>query len=131
MASVNPYAAAGKLKTFEGNTDLVPGVRTIAAYGHTPGHTVYAVESKGEKLMLWGDLIHSAAVQFDNPSVTIEFDSNNKVAEAARKKAFAEAAKDGYLVGIAHIAFPGLGHLRANAGGKGYTWVPLNYSSLK
>ncbi len=131
MASVNPYVAAGKLKTFSGDTELVPGVRAVSAYGHTPGHTVYTVESKGQKLMLWGDLMHAAAVQFNNPSVTIQFDSNNKQAEAARKKAFADAAKGGYLVGITHVAFPGLGHLSANASGKGYTWVPLNYSSLK
>jgi glyoxylase-like metal-dependent hydrolase (beta-lactamase superfamily II) len=78
MVSVNPYVAAGKLKTFEGNTELVPGIRAIAAYGHTPGHTVYAIESKGEKLMLWGDLMHVAAVQFEDPSVTIQFDSNSK-----------------------------------------------------
>ena len=50
---------------------------------------MYAVESKGEKLMLWGDLMHVAAVQFDNPSVTIQFDSNNKLAEAARNDKFA------------------------------------------
>jgi hypothetical protein len=54
--------------------------------------------------------------------------------KAARKKesalAYAAAAKDGYLVGSAHFAFPGLGHVR-KAGGKSYTWVPLNYSSLK
>ena len=131
MASVNPYAAAGKLKTFEGDTELVPGIRAIAAYGHTPGHTVYAVESKGEKLMLWGDLMHVAAVQFDNPSVTIQFDSNNKAAEAVCKKAFAEAAKKNYIIGMTHVSFPGLGHLRPGPGGKGYAWVPLNYSSLK
>ena len=131
MASANPYVAAGKLKTFSGNTELVPGVRAISAYGHTPGHTVYAVESKGEKLMLWGDLMHVAAVQFANPSVTIQFDSNNKQAEATRKKAFAEAAKEGYMVGVTHISFPGLGHIRPGPGGKGYTWVPLNYSGLK
>lgn len=131
MASVNPYVAAGKLKTFEGDTELVPGVRAQSAYGHTPGHTVYLVESKGEKLVLWGDLLHLAALQFDNPAVTIQFDSNSKAAAAARKKAFEEAAKNGYLIGVTHVAFPGLGHLRANPGGKGYTWVPLNYSSLK
>ena len=131
MASVNPYVAAGKLKTFEGNTELVPGVRAQSAYGHTPGHTVYMVESKGEKLVLWGDLLHLAAVQFDNPAVTIHFDSNSKAAAAARKKAFEEAAKNDYLIGVTHVAFPGLGHLRANQGSKGYTWVPLNYSSLK
>ena len=131
MASVNPYVAAGKLKTFEGNAELIPGVRAVEAFGHTPGHTIYAVESKGEKLMLWGDLMHVAAVQFDKPSVTIQFDSNSTLAEKSREKAFADAAKNGYVIGLSHIAFPGLGHLRATPGAKGYTWVPLNYSSLK
>lgn len=131
MVSVNPYLKAGKLKTFEGSTELVPGIRAVSAYGHTPGHTVYAVESKGQKLMLWGDLLHLAALQFDNPSVTIQFDSDTNAAEKARQAAFAQAAKEGYMVGVTHVAFPGLGHLRAMPDGKGYTWVPLNYSSLK
>ncbi|HSV45240.1 MAG TPA: MBL fold metallo-hydrolase [Ramlibacter sp.] len=131
MMSANPYATAGKLKTFEGATELVPGVRAMPAYGHTPGHTIYLVESKGEKLVLWGDLMHVAAVQFENPAVTIQFDTDSKKAAVQRKAAFAEAAKNGYLVGASHISFPGLGHLRSATGGKGYTWVPLNYSGLK
>ena len=131
MASVNPYLAAGKLKTFEGETELVPGVHAMPTYGHTPGHTIYRIESKGQTLVLWGDLMHVAAVQFDNPNVTIQFDINSKKALEQRRKAFAEAAKKGWLVGVAHVSFPGLGHLRPNAGGKGYTWVPLNYSTLK
>jgi glyoxylase-like metal-dependent hydrolase (beta-lactamase superfamily II) len=131
MASVNPYLAAGKLKTFTGGTELVPGIRSQASYGHTPGHTAYIVESKGERLELWGDLMHVAAVQFENPSVTIQFDTDSKAAAAARKAAYAEAAKSGSLVGLTHVAFPGLGHLRVAPGGKGYIWVPLNYSSLK
>ena len=130
MASVNPYVAAGKLKTFQGSTDLVPGIKAMATHGHTAGHTVYAVESKGEKLMLWGDLMHVAAVQFDDPSVTIKFDSETKAAAKERIKAYADAAKNGYLVGSSHIAFPGLGKVR-KAAGKSYTWVPVNYTSLK
>ena len=131
MASVNPYVAAGKLKTFEGGVELVPGIRPQATHGHTAGHSVYIVESKGEKLVLWGDLMHVAAVQFDNPAVTIKFDSDTKDAAKERKKAYADAAKGGYIVGVSHISFPGLGRVRANAGGKGYTWIPVNYSSLK
>lgn len=131
MASVKPYVSAGKLKTFQGNTELVPGVRAQSAFGHTPGHTVYVVESKGEKLMLWGDLMHVAAVQFEEPGVTIEFDSDSKAAAAERKKAYADAARNGYMVGVTHIAFPGVGQLRAAPTGEGYVWVPLNYSSLK
>jgi glyoxylase-like metal-dependent hydrolase (beta-lactamase superfamily II) len=129
MNAVNPYRQAGRLKTFEGPTALVPGVRAIPAYGHTPGHTAYVVESKGEQLVLWGDLIHVAAVQFDDPTVTIAFDIDNKAAEQARLVAFADAAKGGYWVGGAHLSFPGIGHLRA--ADKGYVFVPANYSVLK
>jgi len=130
MASIKPYADAGRFKTFEGTTELVPGVKAQATHGHTAGHNVYVVESKGEKLVLWGDLMHVAAVQFDNPEVTIKFDSESPLAAKERAKAYADAAKNGYLVGSAHIAFPGLGHVR-KAAGKSYAWVPVNYSSLK
>ena len=130
MASVNPYVAVGKLKTFEAGTELVPGIRTMATHGHTPGHTTYAVESQGVKLMLWGDLMHVAAVQFDDPSVTIKFDSETKAAAKERIKAYADAAKNGYLVGGSHIAFPGLGHVHKGTG-KGFAWIPVNYTSLK
>ena len=130
MASVNPYQAAGKLKTFDGRTELVPGIRSEPGYGHTPGHTVYVVESKGQKLVLWGDLMHVAAVQFPNPAVTIQFDSDQPAAAKERRRIYAEAAKSGELVGGAHIPFPGIGRLRS-AGGQGYTWIPVNYSGLK
>jgi glyoxylase-like metal-dependent hydrolase (beta-lactamase superfamily II) len=125
QASLNPYVAAGKFKPFNGDTELVPGVKAVAAPGHTPGHSIYVVESQGQKLVLWGDLMHVAAVQFAEPSVTIQFDTDSKSAAVQRKRAYADAAKQGYLVGSAHLSFPGLGHLRAE--GKGYAFVPVNY----
>ncbi|WP_423828251.1 MBL fold metallo-hydrolase [Solimicrobium silvestre] len=128
MEAFQPYIKAGKFKPFDGNTDLTPGIKAVAAYGHTPGHTTYLVESKGQKLMLWGDLMHVAAAQFDKPSVAINFDHDNKAAIAERKKAYADAAQQGYMVGSAHLSFPGLGYLRAE--GKGYAWIPVNYVSL-
>jgi hypothetical protein len=57
--------------------------------------------------------------------VTIEFDVDSKLAAVQRKKAYVEAAKGRYLVGSAHLPFPGLGHLRAAR--KGYEWVPVDY----
>ena len=129
MASLNPYVKANRFSAFDGNTDLVPGIKAMASRGHTAGHSTYVVESKGQKLVLWGDLIHVAAVQFDEPSVTIAFDSESKAAAVQRKAAYADAAKGGYIVGAAHLAFPGLGRVRAN--GKAYTWVPLNYSVVR
>lgn len=127
QGAVNPYATAGKYKPFEGKTELVPGVTAVPSVGHTNGHTFYVVESQGQKLVLWGDVMHVAAVQFPDPSVTIQFDTDSKKALAERKKAFAEAAKQGYFVGVAHLPFPGIGQLRAD--GKGYRWVPVNYTA--
>ena len=120
-----PYIAAGRFKTFDGATDLVAGLRSLPGYGHTPGHSMYMVESKGEKLLLWGDLMQVGAVQFSDPAVTIRFDSDSKEAAAQRQKVFAEAASQRYWVGGAHIAFPGLGHVIK--AGDAYAWVPVNY----
>jgi glyoxylase-like metal-dependent hydrolase (beta-lactamase superfamily II) len=129
MASLNPYVAAGKFKPFDGEAELVPGVRSFAARGHTPGHSIYAVESKGQKLVLWGDLMHVAAVQFPQPQVTISFDNDSKSAAIQRKKAYADAAKGGFLVAGAHLPFPGIGHIRAE--GRGYVWVPVDYQQIR
>ncbi|WP_338691150.1 MBL fold metallo-hydrolase [Bradyrhizobium sp. 26S5] len=125
--SITPYQRAGKLIVFEGNTALVAGVRAQTAYGHTPGHTMYMVESGGEKLLLWGDVVHVAAIQFEDPTVTIRYDVNPSEAEHVHELAFAQAAGNGYLIGGAHISFPGLGHVRRD-GATTYTYVPLNYS---
>ncbi len=129
QASLGPYVNAGKYQPFEGNVELVPGVRSYASRGHTAGHSSYVLESKGQKLLLIGDLIHVGAVQFAHPDVTIAFDGDSKGAEAERKKAFADAAKAGYLLGATHLPFPGMGHVRAQ--GKAYRWVPVNYTQLR
>lgn len=125
-ATVDPYVAAGKLRPFDGATDLFPGIRAMPAYGHTPGHTAYMVESKGQRLLLWGDTIHVAEVQFADPDITIDYDVDRTAAIASRKRMLADAAAQGYLIGGAHISFPGLGHVRADA--KGYSWIPRPYS---
>jgi glyoxylase-like metal-dependent hydrolase (beta-lactamase superfamily II) len=127
MASMKPYVEAGRLKTFDGDTELVPGIKAMATRGHTPGHSAYVVESQGQKLVVWGDLMHVAAVQFPDPSVTIQFDIDSKAAAPQRKKVYADAAKKGYFVAIAHVSFPGIGQLRAD--GRGYRWLPANYTT--
>jgi glyoxylase-like metal-dependent hydrolase (beta-lactamase superfamily II) len=127
MASVNPYVAAGKYQPFEADGEPVPGVRTLASVGHTAGHTSYVVQSQGRQLLVIGDLIHVAAVQFADPGVTIAFDGDAKAAARSRAAVFGLAAKEGALVGAAHLQFPGLGHLRA--AGRAWQWVPVNYST--
>lgn len=124
--AIEPYAEAGALRRFEGATELFPGIHARPAHGHTPGHTIYRVESKGETLVLWGDLIHVAAVQFDDPGVAIDYDFNPEQAIESRRAAFARAAKHGWLVAGAHLPFPGVGHIRKDD--NGYAWYPINYS---
>jgi glyoxylase-like metal-dependent hydrolase (beta-lactamase superfamily II) len=107
-ASLKPYIAAGRYISFEGEQEMVPGIRAIPLPGHTPGHTSYAVESRRQKLLVWGDVVHVAAVQFPDPSVTVKYDSDEDQAEADRERIFSDAAKGGYWIGAAHISFPGL-----------------------
>lgn len=128
MASLKPYMDAGRFKPITEDSELVPGVKTVATYGHTKGHRNYVVESKGQKLVLWGDLMHVAAVQFATPAVTIQFDTDAKAALAQRRQAFAAAAKQGHWVGASHLSFPGLGHLAPQ--GTGYNFQPANYTAL-
>jgi glyoxylase-like metal-dependent hydrolase (beta-lactamase superfamily II) len=128
MASMKPYTSADKYKPFQGaDVELLPGIHAIAAPGHTPGHTIYAIESKGEKLVFGGDLMHVAAVQFPDPSVTIQFDADSKAAAPQRKKLYADAAAKGFFVAFTHVSFPGIGHIRKE--GAGYEWLPVNYTN--
>ena len=129
MNMLNPYISAGKFKPFSGDTELVPGIRAVASPGHTSGHSLYVVESSGQKLILWGDLMHVATAQFADPSVAIRFDTDSGMAAVERRKVFGDAAEHGYWVGGAHLSFPGVGHLRA--AGSGYGFVPANYSALQ
>ncbi|HMA50052.1 MAG TPA: MBL fold metallo-hydrolase [Magnetospirillaceae bacterium] len=123
-----PYIASGKFQPFTGNSDLVPGIKAVNTIGHTPGHTSYVVESKGQKLVVMGDVLHVASIQFPDPDKGSMFDTDGKAADAERNKILSMAAKDGAILAGAHLPFPGLGHLRAD--GKGYDWIPVNFTQI-
>lgn len=122
-----PYVKAKKVITFQYGREILPGVQPIASKGHTPGHSFYMLTSKREHLVFWGDNLHSAAVQFVMPEVTIVYDSDPKGASLTREKAFDDAAKNGYWIASDHLSFPGIGHLRKAR--IGYQWYPVNYST--
>ncbi|WP_316795118.1 MBL fold metallo-hydrolase [Pedobacter agri] len=123
------YLDSGKVKTFKGDTTLFPGLSTHEYAGHTVGHTIYAIESKGKQLVFWGDLIHVAAVQFSGAEIPNEYDFDKVKAAVQRKKAYGQAAAGGYLVAADHISFPGIGHVRTAV--NGYVWVPVNFGAEK
>lgn len=122
-----PYRASGQWKPFAPGSEVVPGIRAIPG-GHTPGHSSYLVQSKGQQLIVLGDVIHFGAVQFPRPGISVAFDVDQHAAVAARKVLFAQAAKDRTLLAGAHLAFPGVGHIRAQ--GAGYEWLPATFAPL-
>ncbi len=128
MSTLKPYIAAGRFKPFSGDADLTPGIRAKFTPGHTAGHTVYVVQSAGEKLVILGDLVHVASIQFADPSVAIRFDLDSTAATAARLQAFRDASESRYWGAGAHISFPGIGQVRQE--GAGYVFVPANYRPI-
>ena len=103
---------------------LFAGIRAVAAYGHTPGHTLYMVESGSDKLLIWGDLTHAMAIQMPYPQVAMTYDVDNAVAIAARLKVLEYAAANKIPVAGMHTAFPGMGKLEKASGG-GFLFTPF------
>ncbi|MEA5097802.1 MAG: MBL fold metallo-hydrolase [Burkholderiaceae bacterium] len=128
--AAEPYLQRSQWKTFSAGTPIVPGITPVAAPGHTPGHTAFAVESEGARLLIWGDLVHSHAVQFARPDVAFNFDVDPKQAIATRLAIFRAVAESGELVAGMHLPFPGIGHVRAEGRGI-YSWVPVEYTPMK
>ena len=80
------------IKLFEAGDTLPGGVTSIAAYGHTPGHTVFQKDS----ILVIADLMHGAALQLKHPEYCPFFDMNPEEAIASRKRIL-EYAKDNNL----------------------------------
>lgn len=123
-----PYLAAGKWKTFASDGEILPGIASVAAPGHTPGHTAFLVSDGDARLLIWGDVVHNHAVQFARPEVTIEFDTDPAKAVSTRLTMFTWAAEERLLVAGMHLPFPGIGHVRRER--EGYAWVPVEFAPL-
>ncbi len=127
-AAVKPYADAGKVQTFkDGSTELVPGVTTVTAPGHTVGHTMVRLAPTGGQLLIWTDIVHSVMLQFAEPDRSVAFDLDPPLFTATRKKVMDMAATDRLMIAGTHIPFPGVGHV-AKAG-TGYAFVPVPWDS--
>lgn len=124
-AALAPYFKLQRVRAFTPGQTLFPGIGTMASPGHTPGHSFFHIQSNGQTLVIWGDVVHAAEVQFPAPAITIAYDTDPSAASRMRLAAFADAAQHGYWVAAPHIAFPGLGHVRQKAGQ--FEWVAAPY----
>lgn len=111
-----------RLSTFSGEAAVAPGLTAVEAHGHTPGHCGFMVESEGDQLFIWGDLIHSVDTQLQHPDWLLVFDVDKDNAEAARRRGLDMAATDRLKVAGAHLPFPSFGHVGRD--GDAYRFVP-------
>ncbi|MDR2598040.1 MAG: MBL fold metallo-hydrolase [Treponema sp.] len=102
--------------------EILPGIHPIAAYGHTPGHTLYLLESGGEKLLVAGDLLHVALVQFAHPEISATYDMDQKEAAAVRRQVLEYAAANNITLAGMHIVYPGTGKVTKD--GDGFKFTP-------
>jgi glyoxylase-like metal-dependent hydrolase (beta-lactamase superfamily II) len=104
-------------------------IEALAAYGHTPGHTLFLVKSQDERLLIWADLTHAMAVQMPFPQVAVTYDVEPDQAIASRKKVLSYVAENKIPVAGMHIAFPGIGTVSPLSGkDSAYKFTPLPIS---
>ncbi len=103
--------------------EVFPGVTAMPLPGHTPGHTGYLIASKGEQLLIWGDIVHIPDIQTRRPDVFMEPDTDGQAAIATRKRTFDMVATDRLLVAGMHMHFPGFLNL-ARRSDSGYELIP-------
>jgi glyoxylase-like metal-dependent hydrolase (beta-lactamase superfamily II) len=125
--AVKPYTDAGKVTTFKDGAELLPGIGAVTAPGHTVGHTMLRLSSQRSDLLLWGDIVHNAALQFPEPDRALTYDTDQPMAIASRKRVFDMVANDRLTIAGSHLPFPGLGHVAKAA--VGYAYVPIQWGA--
>lgn len=120
-------AYAGRIETFSGVQEIFPGVTTMPLPGHTPGHTGYLIESAGEALLIWGDIVHVQEIQVARPEAGMAVDVQPLQAEDTRRAILERAARERLAVAGMHMHFPAIAHV-ARAG-EGHALVPEAWSS--
>jgi glyoxylase-like metal-dependent hydrolase (beta-lactamase superfamily II) len=116
-------AIASQVRTFEPGGTVLPGITSIALYGHTPGHVGYEITSLGQRLEDIGDAAHSSIISVERPDWTGGMDMDRPLAAASRRRALEHLAGGGELVFAPHFPFPGVGRIQARD--DGFVWKPL------
>jgi len=122
LARAVASAYGERIQPFSGETEVVPGVTSLPLPGHTVGHNGFRLASGDQQVIVFGDAVISAAVQFTHPEAGFVADTDPALAAEIRARFFDMLATDRTLVAGTHMPFPGIGHV-ARAG-DAYAWAP-------
>ncbi|EEX08545.1 metallo-beta-lactamase family protein [Ruegeria lacuscaerulensis ITI-1157] len=125
-AKVTPMAE--KMTFVEDGAEVAPGITAMAAFGHTPGHMVYHLESNGQRLILTADLANHYVWSFAHPEWEVQFDMDKAAATASRRKVLGMLAADKIPMIGYHMPFPAAGFVEPR--GEGFRFVPVSYQMM-
>lgn len=120
-----PYQ--GKVRQIADGAEVVPGIRAVAAHGHTPGHTCYHVADGGGQMMFMADVTNRPELFARRPDFQPVFDFDGDMAAATRRRLLDRVASERMLVTGYHYPFPANGFIAKEA--QGYRYVPSSWSS--
>ncbi len=121
-------ALQGKVTQLEAGKDVVPGIKSIATPGHTPGHTSHVVSSGSQSVMVQGDVTNLPALNVRNPEWHFAGDMDHATAVASRRKVYDQLVADRMIVQGYHYTFPAAAHIEKD--GNGYRPIPVAWQPV-
>jgi glyoxylase-like metal-dependent hydrolase (beta-lactamase superfamily II) len=116
LDSVKPVLDAGLHRAVEADARICEGIRLMPTPGHTPGHVSVVLESRGERAVITGDMMHHPC-QIAHPEWSSVADSDPRQSHASRLDFLSSLADSGTLVIGTHFGGPTAGCvLRDDAG---------------
>ncbi|MBK1634137.1 MBL fold metallo-hydrolase [Rhodovulum adriaticum] len=125
-AKVRPLA--DKTTFLDDGGAVASGVTAMAAFGHTPGHMAYMLESDGAQLVLGADFANHYVWSLAHPEWEVLYDRDKEMAAATRKRMLGMMAADKVPFIGYHMPFPGIGFVEARD--SGYRYVPASYQFM-
>jgi glyoxylase-like metal-dependent hydrolase (beta-lactamase superfamily II) len=123
QANVVPLAEKTTFVKEEG--EVAPGIRGLQAFGHTPGHMIYHVESEDRRLLIWADTANHYVMSVQRPEWHVRYDMDKEAAAATRRRVFDMAAAERIPVTGYHMPFPAVGYIEKSQ--DTYRWIPASY----
>jgi glyoxylase-like metal-dependent hydrolase (beta-lactamase superfamily II) len=117
-----------RLRTYEWDREVIPGILAVGTPGHSPGHTNHIITSGAKKVYVQADLTHAPFLFVRNPGWHPFFDQDPLRAEAARRKVYDMLVAERMPVQGFHFPFPALAHVEKTT--TGYREVPVPWNPV-